>query len=57
MISNSVKPLYLIINKTKGFIEGSNGNEYLTLAPIDGSKKTLKNMKYYGVKSEILLDQ
>ena len=56
MISNSVKPLYLIINKIKGFIEGSNGNEYLTLAPIDGSKKTLKNMKYYGVKSEILLD-
>ena len=39
---NSVNPLYLIINKTNGYIEESNGNKYLTLVPTNKSKNTLK---------------
>ena len=34
---NSVKLLYLIINKINGYIEESNGNKYLTLLPADAS--------------------
>ena len=40
--TNSGKPLCLIINKVKGYIEGSNGKKYLTLVHIDESKDTLK---------------
>ena len=32
---NSLKPLYLIINNTNGYIGESNGNKYLTLLPTD----------------------
>ena len=35
----------------------SNGNKYLILAPTDESKDTLKSMKNYGPKEDILLDQ
>ena len=35
--TNSVKPLYLIINKINGYIEEINGNKY-----YDESKDTLK---------------
>ena len=54
---NGVNPLYFIIDKINGYIEESNGNKYLMLVPIDESKDTLKNMKNYETKSEILLDQ
>ena len=40
--TNSVKPLYLTINKTKGKIEESNRNKYLTLVTINESKEILK---------------
>ena len=51
---NSVNPLYLIINKVNGYFEEINGNKYLTLVPINESKEKLKkNMKTYGIKSEI----
>ena len=50
MTPNSVKPLWLIINKINGYIEESNRNKYLALARVDKSKDTLK-------KYEILLDQ
>lgn len=40
-----MKPLYSIINKISGHIEGSNGNKYLTLYPTDESKNTLKTYK------------
>ena len=40
--SNSLKLLYLIINKTNGYIEESNKNKYLALAPTDESKNALK---------------
>ena len=39
------------------YIEESNVNKYLTLVPTDKSKDTLKSMKNYGTKSEILFDQ
>ena len=32
---NSVKSLYLIINKVNGYIKKSDGNKYLTLFPLD----------------------
>ena len=39
---NSVDPLYLIIDKVDGYIEESNGNNYLTLVFSDTSKDALK---------------
>ena len=54
---NSVNPLYLTINKVNGYIEESNENKYLTLVSTDESKDTLKGIKNYGTKSEILLGQ
>ena len=54
---NSINPLYLIINKINGHIKESNGNQYLTRAPTDEIKDTLKSMENYGKKSEIILDQ
>ena len=40
--SNSVNPLYLIIDKINGYIKESNGNKYLTLIPTGESKDTQK---------------
>ena len=34
-----------------------NGNKYLTLVPTDQSKDRVENMKNYGIRWEILLDQ
>lgn len=39
---NSVKPLYLFINKTNGHIEDINGGKYLILIFTDKSKDTLE---------------
>ena len=50
---NSGNPLYLIFNKLNGYFEETNGNNYLTLVPTNESKKKLKNIKNYGLKSEI----
>ena len=41
--TNSVNPLYLIINNTNECIEDGNGNKCLTLVSTDESKNTLKN--------------
>ena len=49
MTTNSVKPLWLIINKANGYIEESNGNKYLTLDSTDQS--TLK--KYEELQNKI----
>ena len=38
---NIVNPLYFIINKVNGYIEKSNGNQYLTLVPADENKHNL----------------
>ena len=49
----SVNPLYLIFNKVNGYFEEINGNKYLTLVPTNESKEKIKNMKNFGVKSDI----
>ena len=36
-----------------GYLEEINGNKYLTLVPTNESKEKVKNMKNYGLKSEI----
>ena len=38
---HSVNPLYLIINEVDGYIEESNGNEYLIFASTDKNKEVL----------------
>ena len=38
MTLNIVKPLYLIINYTNGYVEESNGKKNLTLIPNDEIK-------------------
>ena len=40
--SNSISPLYLIIDKINRHIEKSSGNKYLPLIPTGDSKDTLK---------------
>ena len=50
---DSVNPLYLMFNKMNGYFEKNNGNKYLTLVPTNESKGKIKNMKKFGVKSEI----
>ena len=43
----------MVPNSLNGYFEEINENKYLTLVPNNGSKKNLKNMENYGVKSEI----
>ena len=45
MAPKSVNPLNVIINKTNGYTEESNGNKYLTLVPTYESKDNLKKYK------------
>ena len=47
---NSVNYLYLVINKTNGYIEENNGNEYLTLVPTDESKYILEKFEELSTK-------
>ena len=45
---NNAKPLQLFTNKTNGYIEQSNRNKYLTLAPTDkGRQKLNKHEKLW----------
>ena len=46
---NRVKSLYLVINKTNGYFEESNGNKYSTLFQLIKAK-TLKKYEEYGEK-------
>ena len=48
---NSVNPLYLIFSKVNGHFEEINENKFLTLVPTN--EKNFKNIKNFGVKSEI----
>ena len=48
---NNVNPLYLIIGKVNGYIEGNNGNKYLTFTSTDKNKKALE--KYTRVWDEV----
>ena len=47
--TDSVNPLYLIINKVKGYFKQINGNQYLMLVPINEIKEKIKNMNNYRV--------
>ena len=54
----SVSPFCLLFRYANGYFEEINGNKYLTLVPTDKSKeKKKKNMKNWGLKSNICLDQ
>ena len=44
--------LYLIFNRVNGYFEEINENKY-SLVPTNGIKEKIKNMKNFGVKSEI----
>ena len=52
---NSVNLLYLIFNEVNGYFDGINGNKYLTIVSTNESKKNQRDIKNYGVKSEIQL--
>ena len=39
---NSVNPLYLMINRTDGFIEEKNGDKYLNISNTDRNSEVLK---------------
>ena len=55
---NTVKQLYLIINKINGYIEErSNGSKYLTLYVADGNQRHNEKYERLWDKLEILLDQ
>ena len=49
--TNSVNPIYLIINKVNGYIEKINGKKYLILVPTNESKE--KNKKYEELWSKV----
>ena len=49
--TNSVNPLYLIINKVNGHIEKINGKKYLILVPTNESKE--KNKKHEELWSKL----
>ena len=51
MTTNSVRPIYFIINKVNGCIE-SNGSKYLKLVNTDKSRDRLK--KYEELLSKII---
>ena len=38
---HSINPLYFIIDKVDGYIEGSNGNKYLIFPSTDKNKEML----------------
>ena len=50
---NSVNLLHHIFGKVNGYFQEINGNKYLKLIPTNVSKKIIKNVENYGVKSEI----
>ena len=52
---NSVNPLYLIINKVKGYFEKIINNKYLTLVSTNESKKNNKKSKELRSKTRGLI--
>ena len=53
--TNSVNPLYIIINKINGNIEESNENKCLRVVPTDESKDTLKKYEELCTKIRVLI--
>ena len=50
---NSVKPLYIDINKASGYNDVRNEKKYLTLVHTDKDKGKLKSMENYERESKI----
>ena len=50
---NSVNPLYLLIDKTDGFIEEKKGDKYLNVTLTDSNSEVQKNMQKFGAELEI----
>ena len=53
--TNSVNPLYIIINKINGSIEESNENKCLRVVPTDENKDTLKKYEELCTKIRVLI--
>ena len=53
---DGVNPLYLIFNEINSYFEEIDESKYLALFPTNERKDTLKSIKNYGTKLEILLD-
>ena len=53
--TNSVNPLYIIINKINGNIEESNENKCLRVVPTDENKDTLKKYEELCTKIRVLI--
>ena len=53
--TNSVNPLYLMINEMIGHFEEKNGNKYLVLDDVDENKEVLKKYEevWEDIKKEI----
>ena len=51
--TNIVNPLYPIFRKVNGYFEEINKNKYLMVVPANESKEIIKNLKNFGVKSDV----
>ena len=47
---NNVNPLYLILNKVKGFFEDINGSKYLALLPTNENKEKIRKHEGLWIK-------
>ena len=47
---SSVNPLYLIFKEMTGYFDEINGNQYLTLVPINESKDKTKKSEEWWIK-------
>ena len=52
---NSVNPLYLMINRTDGFLGEKNGDKYLNIASTDRNSEVLKNIQKHEMGLKIVL--
>ena len=51
--TNSVNPLYFMLNEMNGYCEEINGNKYLTLVSTNESKNRIKKYNELWLKLEI----
>ena len=52
---SSVNPLYLIFKEMTGYFDEINGNQYLTLVPINESKDKTKKSEEWWIKIRDLI--
>ena len=50
---NSLNPLYLLVDKIKGFIEEKEGDKYLNISLTNSNNEVLKNMQKFGAELKI----